>query len=140
MTWATLTTPQRIHLITTIWREGMTSEEISKAVGATKNSIIGMYKRHRDKLSETPLPKRGKHGNHYRKKPKPVGACVPLRVSLVDNNGCSWPVTDGSPYLFCGHVKLGRYSYCAWHHKLSRGPGTYSERSAHRVSDRHASS
>lgn len=137
MTWRTLTTPQRIHLITTIWREGMTSEEIAKAVGATKGSIIGIYKRHRDILSTTPLPKRGTHGNHYRPKPKPIAPYAPLCVSLVDNNGCSWPVNDGAPYLFCGHSRLGKYSYCSMHHKISRGRGTDSERSAHKIGERH---
>lgn len=53
-----------------------------------------------------------------------------LHVTMMDNNGCSWPTNDGGPYTFCGHTRLGLYSYCAVHHERSRGRGTESERRA----------
>jgi len=140
MTWATLTTPQRIHLISAVWRDDMTSEQIAKAVGATKGSVIGIYRRYADQLASTPLRPRGAH--MINRKPvevKPV-FLEPLKVLLEDCNGCTWPLNDGGPYLFCGHAKFGKYSYCEHHHERSRGRGTDSERSAHRVSERHASS
>lgn len=143
MTWKTLTTPQKTHLIQSIWRDGITATEIANAIGVTKGVISGHYWRYRDELSETPLQSHGARSAKVRSIPLPeptIAPYEPLYVSLVDNNGCSWPVNDGAPYLFCGHAKLGKYSYCSMHHKLSRGRGTDSERSAHRVSDRHASS
>ncbi len=70
----------------------------------------------------------------------PSTAGIGLYVSMMDNTGCTWPLNDGGPYLFCGHVKFGKYSYCEHHHERSRGRGTISERAAHRVSELHASS
>lgn len=60
-----------------------------------------------------------------------------LSVSMLDNTGCWWPLNDGGPYVFCGHARLGSYSYCERHVKRSRGVGSESERRAHRVSARH---
>lgn len=59
-----------------------------------------------------------------------------LRVTLTENDGCMWPVNDGGPYLFCGHVKL-KGSYCERHHVRSLGRGTEGERRAHRIGERH---
>lgn len=59
-----------------------------------------------------------------------------LFVTLMDNTGCMWPLNDGGPYLFCGHVKF-RGSYCQHHVTRSRGVGTESERRAHKVGERH---
>lgn len=44
-----------------------------------------------------------------------------LNATLFENTGCMWPVNDGGPYLFCGHAKFGKYSYCEHHHDRSRG-------------------
>lgn len=60
-----------------------------------------------------------------------------LNVSLIDNTGCWWPLNGGGPYVFCGHARLGAYSYCERHVIRSRGVGSESERRAHRVSARH---
>lgn len=62
-----------------------------------------------------------------------------LNVSLIDNTGCWWPLNDGGPYVFCGHARLGSYSYCERHVIRSRGVGSESERRAHKVSERHVS-
>ncbi len=56
MIWKTLTNEQKAHLIKSVWREGITSAQIGMAVGATKNSIVGFYSRHRDMLEGYPLP------------------------------------------------------------------------------------
>lgn len=59
-----------------------------------------------------------------------------LYVTLAENDGCMWPLNDGGPYLFCGHVKL-KGSYCGRHHVRSMGVGTESERRAHKIGERH---
>lgn len=173
MTWRTLTTPQKTHLIQSIWRDGISAAEIGEAVGCSKNSVIGHYNRNGDSLADYQLPmsmiERNRTGNvkestrirnqyaDNHKKPKrvtirktitpslpvheiPSTGGVGLYVTLVDNTGCTWPLNDGGPYLFCGHAKFGKYSYCEHHHERSRGRGTISERAAHRVSELHASS
>lgn len=62
-----------------------------------------------------------------------------LYVTMADNVGCKWPLNDGGPYVFCGHDRLGKYSYCARHQDRSVGRGTEGERRALSVSARHVS-
>ena len=62
---------------------------------------------------------------------------VPRDIGLMDlaPRDCRWPVNDpprGGPYLFCGAPKAVG-SYCAYHHHLSRGTGTPSERAVARL-------
>ena len=51
---------------------------------------------------------------------------------------CKWPLWDdlsgemASEAKVCGDAILDGKSYCLRHHKISIGPGTISERSAHR--------
>jgi hypothetical protein len=54
---------------------------------------------------------------------------VPLNLPLLENEGCWWPYGDG-PMTFCGHLKMDGISYCGPHNALSKGAGTYSERTA----------
>lgn len=187
MTWKTLTTPQKTHLIASVWREGISASEIASAIGTTKSAVIGHYSRNKAALELFPLPMSSKRkqetGNvtdavkrrnelranpeSKRNKTEPKLAPVPidwgelgqmairrfpivsrklyeseyddncLYVRLVDCEGCTWPLNDGGPYLFCGHAKFGKYAYCEHHHERSRGRGTESERRAHRLSERH---
>lgn len=58
-----------------------------------------------------------------------TGYAAALNVTLFENTGCMWPVNDGGPYLFCGHVKF-KGSYCQHHHVRSMGSGTEGERRA----------
>lgn len=175
MTWPTLNIEQRVYLIKSVWREGMTARQIGDAVGASKGAIIGFYYRHRAALSGTPMimgdvekkrtgtlsPETIKRYERAAAKKerdrikaetdkafsdagldlaknwrKEYGGdfstvdTVGLYVRLEDNNGCSWPLNDGGPYLFCGHGKIDKSSYCQHHHDRSKGPGTESERRA----------
>lgn len=51
---------------------------------------------------------------------------------------CKWPLWDdlsgemASEAKVCGDAALDGKTYCPRHHKISIGPGTISERSAHR--------
>jgi GcrA cell cycle regulator len=56
----------------------------------------------------------------------------PMNIALLDliEGCCRWPVTDGSPHLFCGHLQVEGSSYCWPHYQLSLGTGTTSERRA----------
>lgn len=65
-----------------------------------------------------------------------TGYGAALNVTLFENAGCMWPVNDGGPYLFCGHVKF-KGSYCQYHHEASMGRGTEGERRAHKIGERH---
>jgi GcrA cell cycle regulator len=63
---------------------------------------------------------------------------VPRHLSLMglERDDCRYPYggdADGEAITFCGHRRRRGSSYCAAHFKLSRGPGTASERAADRI-------
>jgi hypothetical protein len=43
---------------------------------------------------------------------------------------CKWPVSENSPFLFCGAPSVDGKSYCQHHLNWSVGEGTNFERSA----------
>ena len=53
-------TPERIAEVTRLWGEGLTTAEIGKLVGVTKNAVVG--KAHRLGLPPRPSPIRHKGG------------------------------------------------------------------------------
>jgi GcrA cell cycle regulator len=62
---------------------------------------------------------------------------VPRHLSLIDlgRRDCRYPYggdVDGEAITFCGHPKRSGSSYCAAHFHLIVGPGTASERTAHK--------
>ena len=42
---------------------------------------------------------------------------APLNLGLLEltNHTCKWPVTEGSPFFFCGHPSADHSSYCNHH-------------------------
>jgi GcrA cell cycle regulator len=59
----------------------------------------------------------------------------PRHLSLIDlePSDCRYPYggdEEGEAITFCGHPRREGSSYCAAHFKLSRGPGSASERAA----------
>lgn len=67
--------------------------------------------------------------------------CVGIRPRLLplvelESGDCRYPYggdKDGEPIVFCGHPRRPGSSYCTPHFRLTRGPGTASERAAVRV-------
>lgn len=49
------------------------------------------------------------------------GGPAPLLLDLEDltDATCKWPVTDGSPFKFCGHEKDSSVSYCSYHQRVA---------------------
>lgn len=143
--WKEMTLEQRIHLIKAVYREGMSAREIAAAIGTSKGSIIGLYSRHKDALSDAPIGLHKKTVTHARASNVKIDAIIipirsfrrePFNVTLFENTGCMCPVNDGGPYLFCGHGKA-HGSYCQHHHVRSMGRGTEGERRAHKIGERH---
>lgn len=112
-------------------------------------SVIGRTRAARLKVDNPPAPKEPRR---IIIKPPPLGpdripdlritaAPEPLLKTLMDMNSkeCRWPI-DGSraETKFCCHETLDLRPYCEFHHRLSRGAGTPSERVAHRISKRNA--
>src|SRR6266567_4728419 len=93
-------TPERIEQLTALWEQGITTAEIGRRIGVTKNAVIG--KVHRLGLV-----------------PRVVKEAPPPRRNVFDFAGpvCMWPVghpTDDD-FHFCGGAPLAGKPYCAHH-------------------------
>ena len=93
-------TQERIDRLIQLWEEGITTAEIGRALGITKNAVIG--KVHRLSLVPRVVPQ----------KPPP-------RRNVFDFNGpsCLWPFghPDQENFHFCGGRPLPGKPYCATH-------------------------
>jgi GcrA cell cycle regulator len=97
-------TPERIEALTRLWEEGVTTAEIGRRIGVTKNAVIG--KVHRIGLT-----------------PRVITQKPPPRRNVFDFTGpaCMWPV--GHPgeedFHFCGSHPVAGKPYCEHHVELA---------------------
>ena len=93
-------TPERIEALTRLWEEGVTTAEIGRRIGVTKNAVIG--KVHRIGLT-----------------PRVITQKPPPRRNVFDFTGpaCMWPI--GHPgeddFHFCGEHPVTGKPYCEHH-------------------------
>jgi GcrA cell cycle regulator len=93
-------TTERVALLTELWEEGLTTAEIGRRMGITKNAVIG--KVHRIALT-----------------PRVVLARPEPRKNVLDFTGpvCLWPF--GHPgdanFHFCGKQPIAGKPYCQDH-------------------------
>ncbi len=120
-------TPERIVELTRLWNEGLTTSEIGKRLGISKNAVVG--KAHRMQLSSRPSPiKRSMRPMTARPAPvaKPMPYAAPQanmaqppkqRVVELSAHGCRWPTGHpGEPgFHFCNERALVGRPYCAEH-------------------------
>jgi GcrA cell cycle regulator len=97
-------TPERIEALTRLWEEGVTTAEIGRRIGVTKNAVIG--KVHRIGLT-----------------PRVITQKPPPRRNVFDFTGpaCMWPI--GHPgednFHFCGEHPTAGKPYCEHHVELA---------------------
>jgi GcrA cell cycle regulator len=93
-------TPERIARLIELWEEGVTTAEIGRRIGVTKNAVIG--KVHRIGLV-----------------PRVVKEAPPPRRNVFEFTGpaCMWPIghPDDEDFHFCGDQPLAGKPYCAHH-------------------------
>lgn len=105
--------PTRISVLIALWDEGITTAEIGRRLGVTKNAVVG-------KAHRLGLPQRRPSAP-----PKPV---VIKGIALEDLGFgmCSWP--DGEPgtekFGFCGRPVTPEKPYCAAHCARAYVPNT----------------
>lgn len=97
-------TPERIADLTRLWEEGVTTAEIGRRIGVTKNAVIG--KVHRIGLV-----------------PRVVKEVPPPRRNVFDFTGaaCMWPIghPNDDDFRFCGDRPMGGKPYCEHHSALA---------------------
>lgn len=132
-------TTEQIAELTRLWSEGLTTSEIGKRLGISKNAVVG--KAHRLHLAARPSPikRTGARPAVFRTAVRLPGAPRPVRVrpasapgeapaprphrepqrwtGEVSNNICKWPM--GHPgdedFHFCTDKALVGKPYCAEH-------------------------
>ncbi len=138
-------TQERITELTRFWNDGLSTAEIGKLLGITKNAVVG--KAHRLRLASRPSPIRRMAARPLTPRvpreprvttmpalpqtaamgatrsmmpapqPAPVKARIETPVLQLSNQRCMWPV--GHPgeaeFHFCGERSLVGKPYCATH-------------------------
>lgn len=97
-------TPERTAALIVHWNEELSTSEIGRRLGITKNAVIG--KVHRLGLTQRrPSPKA---------KPEPVHV---LRLEALRAGMCSWPTGEPgeASFHFCGSPALHGKPYCGKH-------------------------
>jgi GcrA cell cycle regulator len=98
-------TQERVEQLGRLWREGLSTAEIGRRLGITKNAVVG--KAHRLALAP---------------RPSPVKIVVRRPVTFEPSGpSCSWPI--GHPgeksFHFCGARPAAGKPYCAEHAALA---------------------
>ncbi len=132
-------TPEQITELTRLWGEGLTTSEIGKRLGISKNAVVG--KAHRLHLSARPSPIKRTGGRPavFRTAVKLPGAPRAPRVKSavtatgtpvprpapqptrwtgeLSNNICKWPIghPGDTDFHFCTDRALVGKPYCAEH-------------------------
>lgn len=101
-------TPERTAALIALWGEELSTSEIGRRLGITKNAVIG-------KVHRLGLPKR-------RQSPKaePETADV-IRLDRLGIGMCSWPIGNpGDPdFHFCGEKVVPGKPYCLEHCQIA---------------------
>jgi GcrA cell cycle regulator len=114
-----------------LWRDDFSASQIAKRFGVSRNVIVGIAFRNRAFFPEKPRSRRTRaikaapapRKDETSKPPftpherEPVAATeydvkrLPFAKPLEDllPGECKWPVTNGSPYLFCAARTDGKY-------------------------------
>jgi len=102
-------TDERIEQLKDLWNQGLTTGEIGKRLGVSKNAVVG--KAHRLGLKGRPSPiKRAKA------EPKKKETAVYSIIDLSPQT-CRWPIGDPKlpGFHFCGKPVRPGKPYCAEH-------------------------
>lgn len=117
-------TDEQVEELKRLWNEGLTTGDIGKALGVSKNAVVG--KAHRLGLNSRPSPIR-------RDDDETAAPELPLKpvktekvkkpaeklftVNDLTHSSCRWPVGDpkDADFHFCGKEALPDKPYCAEH-------------------------
>ena len=120
-------TPERVAAVTRLWNEGLTTAEIGRAIGMSKNAVVG--KAHRLQLPPRPSPIR--QGSSAPRAPRAAQRApaqiavvaqakrrVPVPHPAVGTMACKWPIghPDEAGFHFCGERALVGKPYCMDHY------------------------
>ena len=129
-------TDEQVEELKHLWDKGLTTGEIGKALGVSKNAVVG--KAHRLGLNSRPSPiRRGEDENtadtntptQQPSEKKKAAKLAPAKkaaekekkklftVNDLTSSSCRWPIGDpkDEDFHFCGKEALPDKPYCAEH-------------------------
>jgi len=104
-------TPERTNALIALWNEGLSTAEIGRRLGVTKNAVVG-------KVHRLGLPKR-QSPISVKPAPKPKRDVKKnsVRMEALRPGMCCWP--EGEPgtddFHFCGQQSIPGKPYCEEH-------------------------
>jgi GcrA cell cycle regulator len=104
---------EKINRLKKLWQEGLTTGEIGKRLGISKNAVVG--KAHRLGLKGRPSPiKRPARAPVEIKKQPEVKV---FTLTDLSSQTCRWPIGDPKheDFRFCGKPVVAGKPYCAEH-------------------------
>lgn len=139
-------TEEMIDSLKQMWKEGLTTTEIAKRLGVSKNSIVGKVHRLNLKARPSPIKKKEetvvaettgtKEENTKQatksikkinispisvstEKVKKESSC--LKLTELDNHTCRWPIGDprDDNFCFCGKAVRSGQTYCEEHSAIA---------------------
>lgn len=128
MTW----TPEKIKSLKKLWQKGKSTVEIGKALGISKNAVVG--KVHRLELAARPSPiknagaakktaSKSTQKNAGKNAQKTPAKQKNSKVTLMDLKltSCRWPIGDpkDADFHFCGKPAQTGKPYCPEHCKIA---------------------
>lgn len=110
---------ERVERLKALWSQGLSTAEIGRKLGTTKNAVVG--KSHRLGLEPRPSPIAGGTGGRQRgkgsvsKAPR-IGDPVDLTPEM-----CRWPSGDpgDADFHFCGKPSADGKPYCQHHCEMA---------------------
>jgi GcrA cell cycle regulator len=120
-------TSEQISHLTQMWNEGLSTAEIGKRLGISKNAVVG--KAHRLHLDSRPSPIKRigprpaiSRSVHHHPRPAAPVAAAPAprpapRVVELSSQTCRWPIGHpGDPnFHFCSERAIQGKPYCIEH-------------------------
>ena len=121
-------TDEKVEQLAKLWGDGYSASAIGKAIGVSKNAVIG--KAHRMHLTSRPSPiKRSPTVRTVARPvalPKPVVEAPPRPAprpvsKKADGPACLWPIGDPGQvgFHFCGDPSVSGKPYCEKHCELA---------------------
>lgn len=125
-------TDAMIDLADRMWKEGHSTASMGQALGTSKNAVIGMMARNRDRFEErSSAPRLARAKREAVARVVVITTTVPViapsdydhgregkELWQLGNRECKWPINDGKPFLFCA-AEVGQgngRNYCTHHH------------------------
>jgi GcrA cell cycle regulator len=118
---------EKINRLKKLWAEGLTTGEIGKRLGVSKNAVVG--KAHRLELKGRPSPiKRPPRTAETHKKPPETRV---FTLTDLSSQTCRWPIGDPKheDFRFCGKPVQAAKPYCSEHCTVAYVGSTKSSRS-----------